>query len=133
MTPLNTKHLTIPTEKRRYGRGPFGTLDFPGASKATSGVQKTQVILGWGAIWPSLGSLMRTNGSQDQLVVIILHKMNPLVKTNGTQDQLVVIILRKNMQTSYVYLSYPLHLSELSHLPMHTMLWVAGGICTLKV
>ena len=49
-------------------------IDFPGASKPTSGAQKTFVIRGWGAMWPSLGRLMRTKGSQDQFVVITLFK-----------------------------------------------------------
>ena len=61
-------------EKRRYSRGSFVPSDFTGASKATSGAQKTQVILGWGAVWPSVCPLMVTNGSHNQLVVIILPK-----------------------------------------------------------
>ena len=51
-----------------------GTVDFPGASKPTSGAQKTRVFIEWGAIWSSLGPLMRTKGTQDQFGVIILLK-----------------------------------------------------------
>ena len=36
--------------------------------------QKTPVIFGWGAVWPSLGPLTRSNDSQDQLVVTMLFK-----------------------------------------------------------
>ena len=86
---------------------------------------KTQVVIGWGAVWPSVCPPIVTNGSHDQLVVIILHKLCPLMKTSGTQDQLVVIILHKHMQTSALPLE-GLH-------PSYTMFWVAGGICTFKV
>ena len=65
---------------------------------------KKQVILGWGAVWPSVCPLMVTNGSQDQLVVIILFK---------------------NMQTSALPME-GLH-------PSYTKFWVAGGICTFIV
>ena len=36
--------------------------------------QKTPVIFGRGAIWPSLGPLTGSNDSQDQLVVTMLFK-----------------------------------------------------------
>ena len=36
--------------------------------------QKTLVIFGRGAIWPSLGPLTRSTDSQDQLVVTMLFK-----------------------------------------------------------
>ena len=66
---------------------------------------KTPLILGWGAVWPSVCPLMVTNGSQYQLVVISLAKNMQISEPRcafmyGTQEQLVVIILPESMQTS---------------------------------
>ena len=59
----------LPNEKPRYGRGAFVRSNLTWASKPTSGAQITQVILGWGAIWPSLGPLVATKCIQDRCML----------------------------------------------------------------
>ena len=137
--------------------------------------QKTQVILGRGAIWPSsLGPLTRSTDSQDQLVVAMLFKnlqtvsitvtitaatrtfiqdrasyhkdvhSRPSFVPQGRSFKTELRTTRKCIQDRVSY-HKEVH-SRPSFVPQgsafktegymltckYIMLWVAGGICTLK-